>query len=111
MARLARISAELVAIDAFRERLERLGRGLEHCADMGDRYEAMTEVAQAAAKQACLVLFLPTLSEPALLAEAAMRVYVPAKAGRTQVGRHQSPTQCPASGGCGEGARARHLSS
>lgn len=61
-ARLPRISAELVATDAFRECFHRLSRGLEHCEDMGERYEAMIEVAQVAAKQARLVLFSPTLS-------------------------------------------------
>lgn len=44
----------------------------------------MVDVAHVATKQASLLLFSPTLSEPALSVEDAMRVYLLAKAGRTK---------------------------
>lgn len=42
----------------------------------------IVELAHRAAKQARLLLFRPSLSQPALLAEAALRVYFLARSGR-----------------------------
>lgn len=73
-ARLPRLAAELVRTTAFRACMARLSAGLGRGGDLIERYDAVVEVAHSAARAARSVLFAPDLSEPALLAEAAMWV-------------------------------------
>lgn len=81
-ARLLRISAELVRTFAHRACFGRLSEGLCRGGGLSEQYEALVEVAHNSARAAQAVIFAPNLTEPALLAEAAMRVYILAKSGR-----------------------------
>lgn len=62
--------------------METISRGQEQGASTQEMCETMLEVAHAASCQARSALFAPSVSEPALVVEAALRVDLLAQAGR-----------------------------
>lgn len=85
-ARRPRLSQELVNTTEYQECLTRLATGIEVIGDVGERYSVIVEVAHRAARQARKQLFRPGLSQPVLLAEAALRVYFACEARQVQGG-------------------------
>lgn len=81
-ARRPRLSEELVRTEEYKQCLSRMAAGIEAVEDLSERYECFVDVAHRAAEQARAMLFWPTLTQPALLAEASLRLYSLAKAGK-----------------------------
>lgn len=75
-------SPELVRAEQCQVCLARLTKSLDRSEQIVERYSVMAELARSAARQASALLSSLGLSQPALLAQAVMRVHALAKAGK-----------------------------
>lgn len=82
-ARLPRLAPEAVQTEEYVSCLfARLSEGRSRTESLEEQHVAMVDVAHRAARHARAILIRPGLTQPALLVEAAMRVYMLARAGK-----------------------------